>query len=89
MMRTSVLNLFTIRAGYICKERGKNMDNRKKFDGYKFHQALKATTPVTGTYGSDWELHKEMRLQAATNDTARMWRHLWQKLTQRVGANKC
>ena len=70
-------------------ERGKNMDNFKKFDGYKFHQAMRATTPAnTSFFGSDWELNKEKRLQDATNDTARMWRHLWQKLAQKVGANK-
>ena len=63
------------------------MDSIKKFDGYKFHQAMRATTPTTGTYGSDWELCKELRLQVATNDCQRMWRHLWQKLAQKVGAN--
>ena len=50
------------------------------FDGYKFRQAMKTTTPVTATYGSDWELMRELRLQVAENDTARMWRHIWQKM---------
>lgn len=63
------------------------MDKIKKFDGYKFHQAMKATTPSTNFFGSDWELDRESRLQLATSDTARMWRHLWQKLAQKVGAN--
>ena len=65
------------------------MDNKiKKFDGYKFRQAVEATTPNTNFFGSDWELCKELRLQVATNDTARMWRHIWQKLAQKVGGSK-
>ena len=65
------------------------LDNLKKFDGYKFRQARKSTATPTTFYGSDWELCRERRLQIASEDTARMWRHLWQKLAQKVGANKC
>ena len=65
------------------------MDKIRKFDGYKFHQAMKATTPTnTNFFGSDWELCKELRLQVASNDIARMWRHIWQKLAQKVGGSK-
>ena len=60
------------------------MDNFRKFDGYKFHQAMKSSSINTNFFGSDWELNKESRLQVATYDTARMWRYLWQKLAQKV-----
>ena len=64
------------------------MDIFRKFDGYKFHQAMRAIAPTnTNFFGSDWELSKESRLQVATYDIARMWRHIWQKLAQKVGAN--
>jgi len=60
----------------------------QKFDGYKFRQAMRAIAPTnTNFFGGDWELCKELRLQVAANDTARMWRHLWQKLAQKVGAS--
>ena len=63
------------------------MDNFKKFDGYKFRQAMAATPRAF--FGEDYELQKEQRLKTASEDIARMWRHLWQKLAQKVGANKC
>lgn len=65
-----------------------NMDNFRRFDGYKFRQAMKSSSINTNFFGSDWELCKEKRLRDATYDTARMWRHIWQKLAQKVGANK-
>ena len=65
------------------------MDNFKKFDGYKYRQALRVIAPAnTNFFGSDWELNREARQQVATNDCQRMWRHIWQKLVQKVGANK-
>lgn len=66
------------------------MNNLKKFDGYKFRQAMMAIASTnTNFFGSDWELCKELRLQLAADNTARMWRYLWQKLAQKVGASKC
>jgi len=62
------------------------MDSLRKYDGYKFRQAMRSTAPnATNFFGSDWELVKELRLQSAADDTARMWQHLWQKLAQKVG----
>ena len=55
--------------------------NLLKFDGYKFHQAMKSSTiEIDGFYGEDWELHRTTRVETASNDCQRMWRHLWQKM---------
>lgn len=62
------------------------MNNFKKFDGYKFRQAMAATT-TPDFRGEDWELQKEQMLETASADIARMWRHIWQKLAQKVGTN--
>ena len=48
------------------------------FDGYKFRQAMKCSN--TGFYGEDWEFHRTYRIETASNDCQRMWRHLWQKM---------
>ncbi len=56
------------------------------FDGYKFHQAMSLTKTnyakenYGNFYGEDWELYRESRLNLASNDCQRMWRHLWQKM---------
>jgi hypothetical protein len=50
------------------------------FDGYKFRQAMKSSSSNTNFYGEDWELHRTTRLEEASNDCQRMWRHLWQKM---------
>ena len=51
------------------------------FDGYKFRQAMKSSRPTEEFYYcEDYELHKEGRLNLASEDCQRMWRHLWQKM---------
>lgn len=54
--------------------------NIKNFDGFKFRQAMVATATGVNFYGEDYELSKEKRLETASEDVSRMWRHLWQKL---------
>ena len=51
-----------------------------KFDGYKFYQAMKSSSSNTNFYGEEWKLHRTYRIETASNDCQRMWRHLWQKM---------
>ena len=56
------------------------------FDEYKFRQAMSLTKTnyakenYGNFYGEDWELYRESRLNLASNDCQRMWRHIWQKM---------
>lgn len=59
----------------------------KKFDGYKFRQSMKqysSDNVKLDYFADDYELSKETILILATEDVARMWHHLWNKLSIKI-----